>query len=224
MNRPFYVMWCLAIYFGVVMPLFAAQAHPSGPEGRAFSDRTILIQGKEQELVVTFAYPKPDEIVDWAPNGRYVASNYSAVLSLTFDYKGHFWQGIFGQIGFDMIVKPRPPDAVPWKDLNSLMMALRAHWIARNEATKTERSETRQLWMEPFLSQLNGIPCVQEHVTAGNDPKGELHYYFLIDEDHALDIVVKMVDNSTRPGLPESDWRPRAEAFANKLLATVHIR
>lgn len=216
---------CLMLYFGVAIPLLAAPSHPSGPEGRTFNDRTIRIQGKEQELVVTFAYPKPDEIIDWASNGRYVASNYSAVLSLRYDYKGYFWQGVFGRVGFDMIVvKPRPPDAVPWKDLNSLMMALRAHWIARNEATKNERSETRQLWMEPSLSQLNGTPCVQEHVTDGNDPNGELHYYFLIDEDHALDIVVKMVDNSTRPGLPKSDWRPRAEVFAAKLLATVRVR
>jgi hypothetical protein len=105
-----------------------------------------------------------------------------------------------------------------------LLQGIRIYANNRNEVTKNGPFETRQLWRDPFLSQLNGIPCVQQYVSNGKNLNAEWHYYFLFEDDYALEVIIQMVDNSTRPGLTQSDWRPRAEAFGTKLLSTVKVR
>jgi len=206
------------------MPLFAAPAHPSGPEDRTFTERTIWIQGEVKDIFLTISYPKPDDIVDWTKQGSYDASDsFPFPLTLSFEYKGHFWQGVFGTVGFQVKIKKGKADLMPWKDMDALLQGVRTHQIARNQVTKNDTSKSRQVWMEPVLSQLNGIPCIQQYVQVGSNPMGETHYYFPFEEDHALEVVILMVDNSDRPGLTNSDWRPRAEAFANRLLSTVKV-
>jgi hypothetical protein len=208
------------------MPILAGEAHPSGPEDRPFADRTLQVRGVAHDIFLSLSFPKPDDGVDRASNGFFsAASDPSPVpLMINFDYRGYFWQGVFGAVGFDVRIKRREPDAMPWKDLESLQQGIRIQSIALNQARKNDNSESRQQWAEPFLSQLNGVPCVLQFVSAGNDPKHEWRYYFQFEDDYALEIRVTMVDNSTRPGLVQSDWRPRAEAFANKLLSTVKVR
>jgi hypothetical protein len=222
---------CIAL-LGTAMPLFASPAHPNGPEERTFTERTIRILGKKEDIVLTFAYPQPDDVVDWTQGGSYNASTpFPFPLALRFEYKGYFWQGVFGTVGFDVKINRRKPDSynkgqqetMPWRDIDALLQGIRAQAIAHNQATKNERLENRQEWMEPYLSQLNGIPCIQQYVQLGNHPKERTHYYFPFEEDHALEVIIRLVDNSDRPGLTNSDWRPRAEAFANRLLSTVKV-
>lgn len=207
------------------MPMLAGQAHPNGPEKRPVAERTIRIQGKTQDCVLTLAYPKPDDIVDWAPKGSYNATDpYPIPLTLVYEYRGHFWQGVFGGVTVEIKINSRKPDSPPWKDLESLLEGIRIQRVAHNHATKNNPPESRQEWMEPTLTQLNGFPCVQQYVFKGKNPKGEWHYYFPLGEDHAVELMIWLVDNSDRPGLTQSDWRPRAEAFANRLLSTVRVR
>jgi hypothetical protein len=210
---------------GVSMPLFAGEAHPNGPEDRPFAERTIQTQGKARNIFLTLAFPKPDHIVDWAPNGFYSAADpFPYPLTLTFDYTGYFWQGVFGRVGFDVKINKRKPDLMPWTDLESLLQDIRIQMLDHNLVTKNDTSENHRKWEEPSLSQLNGIPCVQQYVSKGNHSNAERHYYFLFEDDYALEVIIEMVDNSTRPGLTQSDWRPRAEAFGTKLLSTVKVR
>lgn len=206
------------------MPLFAGQAHPSSSENSPFNERTIRIHGEEKDLVLTFAYPKPDDIVDWTTNGHYDASNtFGVPLTLVFEYRGHFWQGVFGNVIFDVKINTRRPDSMPWKDMDSLLLGVHSQQISHNKKTEGDHSESRQEWLDPFLSELNGAPCIQQYVKWGDDVKKEKVTYFSFDENHAIEIHVRLVDNSNRPGLTQSDWRPRAEAFASKLLSTVKV-
>ncbi len=207
------------------MPMFAGQAHPSGPEKRPFAERTITVQGNTKDCVLTLGYPKPDDIVDWAPKGSYSAMDpWRIPLTLVYEYRGHFWQGVFGGVLFTVKINARKEASKPWTDLESLLEGVRIQRIAHNQATKNNHPENRQEWMEPVQAQLNGIPCVQQYIYWGNDPKGYWLYYFPFEEDHALELEVRMVDNSNRPGLTQSDWRPRAEEFAKRLLSTVKVR
>lgn len=215
---------CL-IFFGATMPIFAGQAHPSGPENRPFSERTIAIQGMTRNCTLTFGHPKPDDIVDWTSNGRYEAFRpHATMLDLIYEYRGHFWQGVFGSVVLSMRTQVRKPDSPPWTDLQSLLEGVRIQRIAHNQATKANHPDGRQEWLEPVISKLNDIPCIQQYVFRGNNPKGEWLYYFPIDENYVFELSLWFVDNSNRPGLTKSDWHPRAEVFANQLLSTVRIR
>lgn len=206
------------------MPILAGQAHPSGPESRPFSERTIVIQDGATNFIMKFGYPKPDNIVDWTTQDRYKASDsYSVPLVLHYDYRGHFWQGILGGVTFEVIIKTRKNNMKSWSDINSLLYEITNEREKNNIITKGNRAEDRQEWMEPVKSDLNGVPCIRQYVFWGNDPKGEWHYYFPFDENHAIELKIALVDNSDRPGAPRSDWRSRAEAFANRLLSTVYV-
>ena len=223
-KRIFQSFPCL-IFVGVNMPMFAGQAHPNGPENRPFVERTIRIQDKAQDCVFSLAYPKPDDIVDWAPKGLYNAADpYPTPLTLVYQYRGYFWQGVFGGVTLELKINSRKPDQPKWEGLESLLEGVRIQRIAHNKVTKNNPPESRQEWMEPVLSQLNGVQCVQQYVYKGSNPKGEWHYYFPLGDDHAVELIMWLVDNSNRPGLTKSDWQPRAEAFANRLLSTVRIR
>lgn len=216
------LLWIFLL--GAPTPLLAGEAHPSGPEGRPFSERTVRIQGKTNDILLTLSFPKPDEIVDWTVDGSYnAADRFPRPLTLRFEYKGHFWQGTFGSVGLDVKIDSRKQDSTPWKDLETLLQSVRLRQIAHNQATKGEVSRSREELMEPFLSQLNGNPCVQQYVQIGVNPKEEARYYFLLDDDHALEVVLLFVDNSDRPGLTKSDWRPRAVGFSNQLLSRVKV-
>lgn len=208
------------------MPVLAGQAHPRGPENRPFAERTVIIYGDTRDCVLSLGYPQPDgDIVDWTSNGHYDAVRAKPglpMLMFDYEYRGHFWQGDFGDVSVTIETIARKPDYPPWKDLESLLQGIRLQNVICNEVAKHDRSDVREERLEPFVSELNGIPCVRQYVSWGYDPQGKWLYYFPIDEDHALILFVEFVDNKI-PGQPPSDWRPRAEAFANRLLATVQV-
>lgn len=206
------------------MPLFGGQAHPKGPEGRPFAERTITIHGRTQDCVLTLSYPQPDDIADRVQNGYYVKDKWDSPFGLEYNYRGHFWQGDFGTLDFSLIIECRVQDSPPWKDMESLLKGIPLQHAAHNQKQKNYPPKDRQEWMEPSLSQLNGIPCVQQYVYRGFDPKGEWLYYFPIDEDHVLVLSFWFVPNRIPGQSAESDWRPRAEALANQILATVRVR
>jgi hypothetical protein len=223
MNRQvFSLIFLLVVLWGVAMPVFANPVHPADSEGKPFKERSIVFYGAGRQAVLILAYPDPDEIVDRIDSaGVDVYGKYQTPLGMNFNYPVHFWQGIFGRVGFDINIKGNKSGSPSWDGLPDLLQTLRSHQITRNELTKRESSESRQEWLMPEISELNGYPCVKQSVRVGNNPDGELHYYFLFDRDRAIEIKLSLVDNSTRPGLAVSDWRPRAEEFMTKLLSSV---
>jgi hypothetical protein len=216
--------------------MFAGQAHPNGPEKRPASERTIRVQGKGQDFILSLVYPKPDDTVDWTLNGVYdVAKPHATIVLIHFDYKGFFWQGVFGGVTLELKILARKPGSIPWRDLESLLDGIRIKTNERNERAKNSNELGRKLqpashhdqeWMEPVISQLNGVSCVKQFVRGNKvrEAKDECYYYFPFEEDCALMLGVVLVDNSERPGLTQSDWRPRAEGFANELLSKARVR
>lgn len=224
-TRLFYTILCGILYWGTIMPVFAGLVHPSGPEERPFTERNIRILGTKQDALVTLAYPKPEEFVDHTSGGKYsVSSSPSSVLYLWYEYRGYFWQGKYGTVILDIKFINRKVDAEPIKELNALLQAVRTRSNMRNERTKGDLGDTRQVWSEPFVSQLNGVPCVQQYVDWGKNMKGDGLYYIPFEDNQALEIQISISDNSDTPGKPPSDWRTRAEAFANRLLSSVKVQ
>lgn len=209
---------------GALLPAFAGPAHPSGPEDKPFTERTIRLQGRENYALITLAYPTPDVFVDWVVNGNYYASNpHGWPLSVDFEYQGYFWQGVFGSVTFDVIIEARNPESPPWVDVETLREWIRNRGDARNQKNKGAPADVLTQYLNPFVAQLNGIPCIAEDVHWGYDKTAERNYYFPFDENHAIRIGLRMVDNSNRPGMPESDWRERAQVFGARLLSTVRV-
>ena len=216
-----------SIILGVSLPMAAGQAHPKGPEKRSFIERTIKVQGETRTCILTLAYPKPDDVVDWTKGGSFDAADpFPFPLTLRFDYDGHFWQGVFGSVGLDVSINKNKNGSPAWKDIPSLLEGIRLEQVALNKIDENDKPNRRQAWqewMDPIASQLNGTPCVQQSVRVSNDSKGETIYYFPLEDNYAIEIEIIMVDNTDRPGLTQSDWRPRAEAFATSLLSTVRV-
>ncbi len=204
---------------GNAMPSIAGVANPRGPEGRPVTDRTIRFVGKSHEANVRVAYPAPDDMVDRTANGEYdVDLTYPSVLYLGFEYNGFFWQGRFGKVGFRIELVRRQPDTPVWKDMDALLAWVRADALSRNA-----RSGDR-VWNEPTVSLLNGVPSIRLDADyIKGHPKDVRRFYFPFEEDFALEITVDLVDNSNRPGLTKSNWRPRAEDFREKLLSTIKV-
>lgn len=217
-------LFCLLLCVGALTPVFAGPAHPSGFEDKPFNERTIRLQGREKYALITLAYPTTDVVVDNVVNGIYHTSNpHGHPLSLDFEFQGYFWQGVFGTVSFDVSIETRKPESTPWTDMESLREWIRNRGNERNQKNKDAPDRVRTQLMNPFVTQLNGISCIQENVHRGYDTKAERNYYFPFDEDHAIRIRLRMVDNSDRPGLAESDWRERAEVLGERLLSTVRV-
>jgi len=207
------------------MPLFASEAHPNGPKEEGFVERTIRIQGAKNYMDVTLAYPTPNDIADHVNNGKHsVAKENPTFLLLDFAYQGYFWQGVFGRVGLDLRVYKRKSWRAPWTNWESLYQTLLLVQREQNVRAKEDHSKSRELLNEPFMSQLNGVTCIQQNVTIGTKENEQRRFYFLLDEDNAVMIDLQLVDNSDRPDLTKSDWRPRAESFANRLLSTVKVK
>lgn len=81
----------------------ANPVHPQGPDDKIFKNRSITFHGGDHEAVLTLSYPEPDEIVDWTHDGAVnVNDQFKPPLSINFNFTGHFWQGVFGQVGLDV--------------------------------------------------------------------------------------------------------------------------
>lgn len=211
------------------MPLLAGPAHPKGPEGRSLVERTLRIHGVTKDCVLTLAYPKSDEPSlarvagqdYWAfmPDAR----NDLPLLILNYDFQGHFWQGVFGSTSFEVGIAQRNREAAPWSNLESLQEHLDKQGLGYNLRQMKNPPTTRGERQKTETVELNGTRWVIQREISGGDPD-LFYYYFPFEEDYALKIRIWHVDNSHRPGLPHSDWRPRSETFAKQLLATVKVR
>lgn len=215
----------LILIVGATTSACAGVEHPSGPEELSMVHRTIQFEGKARNVLLSLDYPAPDEVVDWAPDNSFsVANPRKTALSLTFKYKGHFWQSHFGSVVFIASIFKRQEGLEPWKDMDALLKgALSRHMQYGDETTDLNVPPGTQTWMRPFISQLNGTSCIEQYVAYGNLGNAERLFYIPADEDHALQLKIWLVDNSDRPGLPPSDWLPRAQAFAGKLVSRVKI-
>lgn len=217
-------LFCALLCAGFLVPAFAGPAHPSGPENMPFNERTIRLQGRENYALITLAYPTPDVDGDKVINGIYYASNpHGWPLSVDFEYRGYFWQGVFGSVTFDVIIEARNPESPPWADVETLREWIRNRGNERNQKNKGAPAEVLTQYLYPLVTQLNGVACIEEDVHWGYEKTAERNYYFPFDESHAIRIGLRFVNNSNRPGMPESDWRERAEVFGARLLSTVKV-
>ncbi|MFM7697454.1 MAG: hypothetical protein ACKO5X_02325, partial [Limnohabitans sp.] len=122
-----------------------------------------------------------------------------------------------------VIIEARNPESPPWVDVEQLRKWIHNRGKERNQKNKGAPADVLRQYMNPFVTQLNGISCIEEDVHWGYDKTAERNYYFPFDENHAIRIGLRMVNNSNRPGMPDSDWRERAEAFGQRLLSTVKV-
>jgi hypothetical protein len=203
---------------GSSMPTIAGVANPRGPEGRPVIDRTIRFIGKTSDATARIAYPTPDDMVDRAINDSYVINPHSRVpLLLRYEYSGFFWQGRFGTVKLLLEVAHRTPGAQPWKGYDGLPA-----WVT--EFAKDWNSRLGDaVWENPSKVEVNGVPCILLSGRIEGRPDEVRRYYFPFEEDYALLLRLDLVDNSNRPGLTKSNWRPRAEAFREQLLSTVRV-
>lgn len=229
------------------MPLLSMDAHPNGPEKRPFSERTLVLRGQTHQAILSFAHPAPEDSVDWTDRGLFWVGHTRNptppwIYWAGFDYKGWFWQGRFGSVGISVILDARQPHEAPWsspeiffhtvqmrtKDWNNenkLKLEQTQRMVNVGELPKTTKlSDSDQERTAPKWVEVNGVRWAFQYENSGTDPKDFRWYTFPIDADTAVKIRLKLTDNSHRPGLTKSDWRPRAEAFAQRLLSTIKIR
>ncbi|MEJ2368030.1 MAG: hypothetical protein P8Z49_06715 [Acidobacteriota bacterium] len=200
----------------VALARVEGEAHPRGPEGRRFHKYTLVFRGNGQNCILTLSSPKPDDMADRVHGSYRVNDGWDSPFGLFYDYRGHFWQGDFGSFDVVVCIVPRPSASPPWKDMESLLKGIRLKSAEDNKVASGQRTR-------PTLTTLNGVSCVHQYVKRGADPKADWLYIFPIDENHAIELSCKFVRNKI-PGQPDkSDWRPRAEELARKILATVKV-
>jgi len=215
-------------FVGAVVASDANVAHPRGPEGSAWSERSIMFKGDTRNIRLTLAYPKPDDVVDWAPANVFdtvaVTRREDTALSLAFLYNGYFWQGYFGKVRLAAAIRKRQFGTASWKDIDSFLnQEIRSGIHLSAVSPSDELRESEEVWMQPFISQLNGTPCVQQYVYKGKIPKAITYYSIPFEDNYVLQIELSLLDNSTRPGLPPSDWLPRARVLSDQLISRVKI-
>jgi hypothetical protein len=220
---------CTALMGIFAVSIFASDAHPKGPENRPFMGRTMRIQTNTHNCFLTLAYPKAEEVFDRAPDNVYNAWEPNkdlllSVLSLDYEYRGYFWQGVFGDVSFEVKMEKREAGSPPWTTLEALREDLNVGRLPYNQNQRENPPEGRGERQEAEQVDLNGTQWIRQYESSNTDPREHWYYYLPLEEDYALKLHFWLVDNSHRPGLTRSDWHERAEAFAKKLLATVKVR
>lgn len=196
----------------------------AGPEDRKSVERRIVFDRESKHVSLVIQHPETDETVDFVVDGHYtVPSPRTWPVSLRWDFRGYFWQGNFGSVRLDVKIKARDTTAGRWGTIDGLLIGLREESIARNLIASASPQQSRQEWLEPYISSLNGVPCIQQYMQLGVDKKAEWLYFFPFDDNFAIELRIVMVDNSKRPGVSASDWRIRADAFAERLLGSIRF-
>lgn len=203
---------------GNSMPTIAGVANPRGPEGRPVIDRSIRFVGKASEVRIRIAYPTPDDVIDRSANDSHQITPQSLVpLLLRYEYNGFFWQGRFGTVKLLIEFEKRKPGLPPWNGYDQLLAWVTA--FAQDWNSKPGDA----IWDAPRKIEVNGVPCILLSGRIEGRPDEVRRYYFPFEEDYALLLRLDLVDNSDRPGLTKSNWRPRAESFREQLLSTVRV-
>lgn len=168
-----------------------------------------------------------------------------------YPFRGHFWQGIFGSvfIGIEVVKRAKKlefdprfqakPDPMvtegarvwnelirhPWKQTGDIC-SFWEHWgdYQNQLQTKTNHPENRHISTQPQVVLINGIECLRIIESHGSAPRAQEMYYFLLESDCQVQLTIQLVDNSDRPGLAKSDWRPRAEALAARIIESLKVR
>lgn len=254
------------------LPMAAREAHPKGPDTdkRPWVTRTFQIVGNHSTMYLTMSYPepRPDGSVDGeVAYGFTDGDKYNAwepgrnpiVYHVSYPFRGHFWQGVFGDVEFHLELARRTPytdqeladrararkvqvhpypqgDAddlrwnalmqKPWDSIDDVLHLWQESVRMGNQDQHASNApEDRQLGDMPVVRTDFGVPCVQILRTRSEGgPKDDRQYYFLFEPDYQIELNIELVDGSDRPGLAKSDWRPRAEAIADKILQSVKVR
>lgn len=213
----------LILFGGGICAQAFGKAHPSGFENRKFFEKRFVIQGEQKSLGVEFLHPKPTDSFDLLrANSKVNGKPYWTPLSLHFEYRGLFWQGTFGAavISFDLI--KRSSDELPWVGLAELLSSLKRRTEKKRTWSRDDISSSKQHWSEPAVVDLNGMQCIRQD-RFGSGVSTQTNFYFLFENNYAMNVRVELVDNSNRPGLPSSDWFPRAQGLANEIIATLKV-
>lgn len=194
---------------------------------------------------VAYGFTHGDRYNAWEPGGNPI------LYRVSYPFQGHFWQGDFGDVGFhielvkrekqlefDPKLMSRPVPLVaqnartwnaliekPWDSISVVQKFWSSWGSYTNEVQLAERPENRSASDPPLVLDSFGSPCVQVLEQRGEGrPKDIRRYYFLFEPDYQIELNIELVDGSDRPGLTKSDWRPRAEAIADKILQSVKVR
>ncbi len=253
-------------------PMGAREAHPRGPDTdkRPWVTRTFQIEGNHSRLYLTMSFPEPRPdgsfdgetafgLKDGEKYNAWEPGRNPTIYLVRYPFTGHFWQGIFGDVGFHIELVKRSPyteqeladrararkvqvhpypqgDAddlqwnalqqKPWDSKEDVLKLWQASVHMSNQDQRVSNApEDRQLSDAPVIRTDFGTPCVQVLRTRSEGgPKDDRQYYFLFEPDYQIQLTIELVDNSDRPGLTKSDWRPRAEAIADKILQSVKVR
>lgn len=221
-RNPWHVVVLSLVFCGAALLSFAGVAHPSAPDDAPFKERVFEFVGDGHQASLTLAYPTPSEVVDSVGDRPFdvYRKTSSSVMFMNFNFTGYFWQGIFGRVGLDVKIFRLDTGEAEWNTLDDLLNVLivrRANYEKKLKGGSFLNNHTR--WLNPEMSNLNGVPCVRLVVSEGDNLNAEYRYYFLLDQRHAINVTFSLIDNSGRPGLAESDWRPRAEKMREKMLA-----
>lgn len=225
-------MWCGFLMTGL---LVAGGVHPKGPEDRPETTRVFQIVGSHSILHLTMTFPelRPDGSLDeeWVLD-RTIRDRFNAwepgifphVFTARFPYVGRFWQGVFGSVGFSIRIWRKDERCKEWSTLQSLHEYRVQETLEGNQKQMLNNPSERYLRSNPEISTLNGFSYVYQTQNAGSHLKDTQYMYFLFESDCHVELELNLVDNSNRPGLTKSDWRPRAEAVMTDILRSVKVR
>lgn len=141
------------------------------------------------------------------------------VFKKHWDYRGFFWQGVFGTLGMSINVFRKPADFDgDITDLGTLQALLDSVLSADYEA-HNRRADPRFRVEMPDEFQLAGANSDWLSYAVGG-PIETLGYAHALDPEHYVKISFHFIDNSR--GM-KTDWRARADTLAKEVMATVTL-
>ena len=213
--------------------LRAADVHPKGPEGRPLVVMPFVIMGKTRMMNLVFSCPElrqhsafgGDWLDDRTTGRRYDLdpSRFPLIFYIRYPFVGHFWQGEFGRIGFTITpvyMKTSEGDF-------STLAGVFDYWlnaVKKGNLIQRENPVLEQaLNSDPTRVEVDGVPCVYFSKGPKAYPRETEFYCIPFEKDCQIQIEFQMVDNSDRPGLVKSDWRPRGRALLDQIKSSLRI-
>lgn len=221
------VAWLLAAAY-----IVCADAHAAGRDIDKWKSARLELS----DHVLTFRYPgghsrdfpesKPLRKADIENDALYGSFHYFVPFEQFWDYRGFFWQGVFGTLSMKVLVYRRPVDfeakLSDHESLRALIEAIhraghekfRARWEGKLEIPALELPTN----YEPAGQDRGWLRYSDHHATSGATES--VMYARPLDEDHYLSIGFHFIDNSRGK---RTEWRQWAESVLINVMATLKL-